>query len=95
MTVSIEHNFTLRGGPNDGMETTGPEVPNGITAVHFPCNKRHAEHAEKVTTIGTAEFHQHNYVFGLNHPDDLNYSGTTYRIENVKNTIEIPAPIAA
>ena len=95
MTVSIEHNFTLRGGPRNGMEMTGPEMPNGVTAVHFGCNKTHDEHAEQVSTIGTAEFHQHNYVFGLDHPDDLNYSGTTYRIKNVRNTVEIPAPVAA
>ena len=95
MTVSIKHNFTLRGGPRNGMEMNGPEMPNGITATHFPCNKTHDEHAEQVSTTDVGEFHQHNYVFGLDHPDDLNYSGTTYRIKNVSNTIEIPAPIAA
>ena len=88
---TLEHGYTLRGGPRDGMETTAPVMPNGITAVHFPCNAPHREHAEIVAAADTDELHQHNYVFGLDHPDDMNFSGTTYRIKNVVTEIQVPA----
>ena len=90
--ISItEHGYTLRGGPRDGMETTAPSMPNGITAVHFPCNISHEEHADRVAAVETSEYHQHSYVFGADHPYDINYSGTTYRIKNVSTELQIAA----
>ena len=89
--TTLEHAYTLRGGPRDGMNTTAPPMPNGITAVHFPCCAQHKEHAARLAAVDIGEYHQHNYVFGVDHPDDINYSGTTYRIENVSTELQILA----
>ena len=78
MTDLIEHHFTFRGGPFNDLKRdyTGFKTERG--PLSKACSESHEEHAKALSDFATKEYHWHEYEFGTDHPDDLNYAGTCY-----------------
>ena len=81
--TTLEHAYTLRGGPFDGrtfnysgfVDYRAPEPHGPYSRV---CDKVHEEHAKALLDFPTMDHHCHEYDYGTDHPDDVNYVGTCY-----------------
>ena len=79
-----EHGYTLRGGPFNDLKRnySGFEDYLGPKSDHGPfsksCSESHEEHITALLDFPIKDYHWHEYDFGADHPDDLNYAGTRY-----------------
>ena len=78
MAVLIEHRYTLRGGPFDGLERDFSSADAERGPLSKSCSESHERHAKALLDFAIKDYHWHEYEFNADHPDDLNYAGTRY-----------------
>ena len=94
---TLEHGYTLRGGPFNGrkfnysgfVDYWGPESDHGPYS--RACDEVHNEHAEALLDFPHRENHSHEYDYGTDHPDYVNYAGTRYVSATGWKTLSISA----
>ena len=91
MTDLKEHYFTFRGGPFNDLKRDYTGFKTEYGPLSKSCSESHEEHAEALLHFPIKDYHWHEYDFGADHPDDINYAGTRYVAAADWKTLSISA----